>query len=128
MNFSGVIPSSLATGSISTDVTQKGENLAGGKSNLTPETGTSIAVLPFVNMSADADNEYFSDGISEELLNVLVKVNALRVASRTSSFNYKGSSLSMSEIARELDVGHILEGSVRKAGNRVRITAQLINA
>jgi len=88
----------------------------------------SIAVLPFVNMSADADNEYFSDGISEELLNVLVKVNALRVASRTSSFNYKGSELSMTEIARELGVRHILEGSVRKAGNRVRITAQLINA
>ncbi len=92
------------------------------------DTVNSIAVLPFVNMSADADNEYFSDGISEELLNVLVKVNALRVASRTSSFNYKGSDLSMTEIARELGVRHILEGSVRKAGNRVRITAQLINA
>ena len=92
------------------------------------DPGKSIAVLPFVNMSADADNEYFSDGISEELLNVLVKVNALRVASRTSSFNYKGSELSITEIARELGVGHILEGSVRKAGNRVRITAQLINA
>ncbi|GMR14757.1 MAG: hypothetical protein BMS9Abin30_0364 [Gammaproteobacteria bacterium] len=91
------------------------------------DTVKSIAVLPFVNMSADADNEYFSDGISEELLNVLVKVSALRVASRTSSFTYKGSDLSMTEIARELGVGHILEGSVRKAGNRVRITAQLIN-
>ncbi len=92
------------------------------------ETWQSIAVLPFVNMSADANNEYFSDGISEELLNVLVKVNSLRVASRTSSFTYKGSDLSMTDIARELNVDHILEGSVRKAGNRVRITAQLIDA
>jgi TolB-like protein len=88
----------------------------------------SIAVLPFVNMSADADNEYFSDGISEELLNVLVRVSALEVASRTSSFAYKGKNLPLSQVARELGVNHILEGSVRKAGNRVRITAQLIDA
>ncbi len=88
----------------------------------------SIAVLPFVNMSADAENEYFSDGISEELLNVLVKVSTLRVASRTSAFAYKGKELPLSQIASELKVDHILEGSVRKAGNRVRITAQLINA
>jgi len=87
----------------------------------------SIAVLAFVNMSADADNEYFSDGISEELLNVLVKVSTLRVASRTSAFAYKGTNTPLSQIARELKVDHILEGSVRKAGNRVRITAQLIN-
>ncbi len=88
----------------------------------------SIAVLPFVNMSPDPDNEYFSDGISEELLNVLVRVNALEVASRTSSFAYKGKDLSTSQIAAELNVNHVLEGSVRKAGNRVRITAQLIDA
>jgi len=88
----------------------------------------SIAVLPFVNMSADAENEYFSDGISEELLNVLVRVSALEVASRTSSFAYKGKDLPLSQVARELGVGNILEGSVRKAGNRVRITAQLIDA
>ncbi|NIM70538.1 MAG: hypothetical protein GTN86_08080 [Xanthomonadales bacterium] len=88
----------------------------------------SIAVLPFVNMSADAENEYFSDGIAEELLNVLVRVSALDVASRTSSFAYKGKDLPLSQIARELGVNHILEGSVRKSGNRVRITAQLINA
>jgi len=88
----------------------------------------SIAVLPFVNMSADADNEYFSDGIAEELLNVLVRVSALQVASRTSSFAYKGKNLPLSQVARELGVNHILEGSVRKAGNRVRITAQLIDA
>ena len=79
-------------------------------------------------MSADADNEYFSDGISEELLNVLVKVSTLHVASRTSAFAYKGKDLPISQIASELKVDNILEGSVRKAGNRVRITAQLIDA
>jgi TolB-like protein/Flp pilus assembly protein TadD len=88
----------------------------------------SIAVLPFVNMSADAENEYFSDGIAEELLNVLVRVSSLEVASRTSSFAYKGKNLPLSQVARELGVNHILEGSVRKAGNRVRVTAQLIDA
>jgi len=92
------------------------------------QTGASIAVLPFVNMSTDAENEYFSDGISEELLNVLVRVDGLGVASRTSAFAYKGSKLGATAIARELKVDHILEGSVRKAGNRVRITAQLIDA
>jgi len=94
---------------------------------LATESGQSIAVLPFVNMSADADNEYFSDGISEELLNVLAKVSSLRVASRTSAFAYKGKELPVSEIARQLQVDNVLEGSVRKAGNRVRITAQLID-
>jgi TolB-like protein len=92
------------------------------------DAGASIAVLPFVNMSTDADNEFFSDGISEELLNVLVRIEGLGVASRTSSFAYKGSKLGAAAIARELKVDHILEGSVRKAGNRVRITAQLIDA
>jgi TolB-like protein len=92
------------------------------------QTGASIAVLPFVNMSTDAENEFFSDGISEELLNVLVRVDGLGVASRTSAFAYKGSKLGAAAIARELKVDHILEGSVRKSGNRVRITAQLIDA
>ena len=92
------------------------------------DTAKSIAVLPFVNMSADAENEYFSDGISEELLNVLVKVSTLHVASRTSSFSYKGKDTPISQLARELKVDTILEGSVRTAGNRVRITAQLIIA
>jgi len=101
----------------------------GEKRALTQEsTETSIAVLPFVNMSPDKDNEYFSDGITEELLNVLVKVSALHVASRTSAFAYKGKDIPVSQIARELKVGNIVEGSVRKAGNRVRITAQLIDA
>jgi TolB-like protein len=88
----------------------------------------SIAVLPFVNMSEDKDNQYFSDGISEELLNVLVRVDDLSVASRTSSFAYRDKKMASTAIAKELNVGHILEGSVRKSGNKVRITAQLIDA
>lgn len=88
---------------------------------------SSLAVLPFVNMSADADNEYFSDGISEELLNLLVNVEGLRVPSRTSSFAFKGLNSDIREIAGQLGVDHILEGSVRKSGNRVRITAQLVD-
>lgn len=92
------------------------------------ESDASIAVLPFVNMSDDAGNEYFSDGLSEELLNLLAKIPELRVIARTSSFAYKGSNVKIADVARELDVDHVLEGSVRKAGNRVRITAQLILA
>ncbi len=88
----------------------------------------SIAVLPFVNMSEDKDNQYFSDGISEELLNVLVRVDDLSVASRTSSFAYRDKKMPSTAIAKELNVAHILEGSVRKSGNKVRITAQLIDA
>ncbi len=88
----------------------------------------SIAVLPFVNMSGDSDNEYFSDGLSEELLNSLVRIQSLRVCSRTSSFALKGQVLDMPAIASRLGVRHVLEGSVRRSGNRVRITAQLIDA
>jgi TolB-like protein len=88
----------------------------------------SIAVLPFVNMSADEDNAFFSDGITEELLNVLVRVDGLQVASRTSSFAFRDSDLGSRAIAGELRVSHLLEGSVRKSGNQVRITAQLIDA
>ena len=88
----------------------------------------SIAVLPFVNMSPDADNEYFADGISEELLNVLAGVEGLTVSSRTSAFSFKGKDTAVPEIARQLGVAHVLEGSVRKQGQQVRITAQLIRA
>ncbi len=88
----------------------------------------SLAVLPFANMSPDADNEYFADGISEELLNVLSRLGSLKVASRTSAFAFKGKDKSVREIARELGVAHVVEGSVRKQGQRVRITAQLIDA
>ena len=99
------------------------------KRALTPFPGDpSIAVLPFTDMSPEQDQGYFSDGISEELLNLLVRVDGLKVASRTSSFNYKGSNQSLAEIASELKVDHVLEGSVRKADNRIRITAQLIDA
>jgi adenylate cyclase len=88
----------------------------------------SVAVLPFINMSGDKDNEYFSDGISEEILNVLARTPELRVAARTSSFSFKGGNKEVPEIAKELNVRMVLEGSVRKQGERVRITAQLIDA
>ena len=87
----------------------------------------SLAVLPFVNLSDDQQNEYFSDGISEELINILVRIKGLRVPSRTSSFTFKGSDKKVSDIGRELQVDHVLEGSVRKAGDRIRVTAQLID-
>jgi TolB-like protein/Tfp pilus assembly protein PilF len=90
--------------------------------------GVSIAVLPFVNMSDDKANEYFSDGLSEELLNVLANVPGLRVIARTSSFAYKGKDAKIADVARDLNVDNVLEGSVRKAGTRVRITTQLIRA
>jgi TolB-like protein len=88
----------------------------------------SIAVLPFVNMSDDAANEFFSDGITEELLNLLAKIPELRVTSRSSAFSFKGQNIDIPTVADKLNVKHVLEGSVRKAGNRVRITAQLIAA
>jgi len=88
----------------------------------------SVAVLPFVNMSGDAENEYFSDGLSEELLNVLAKINSLKVAARTSSFHFKGQTGDIADIARRLGVASVLEGSVRQSGIKVRITAQLIKA
>jgi serine/threonine protein kinase/Tfp pilus assembly protein PilF len=87
----------------------------------------SIAVLPFTNMSADPENEYFTDGIAEEIINALMKVRALDVASRTSAFAFKGSKDDIGEIGRKLKVRTVLEGSVRKAGNRLRISAQLID-
>ncbi len=87
----------------------------------------SIAVLPFVNMSNDPEQEYFSDGIAEEILNSLVHLKDLKVAGRTSSFQFKGKNIDLREVGQKLGVGTVLEGSVRKQGNRLRITAQLIN-
>ena len=87
----------------------------------------SIAVLPFTNMSADPDQEYFCDGIAEEIINALTNVESLRVVARTSAFSFKGKNVNVRDIGQELNVESILEGSVRKAGNRLRITAQLIN-
>ena len=88
----------------------------------------SVAVLPFVNMSADPEQEYFSDGMSEELLNLLAKIPELRVPARTSSFQFKGQNLNIADVAKQLNVAHVLEGSVRKADVRIRVTAQLIEA
>ncbi len=92
------------------------------------ENKKSIAILPFVNMSADPENEYFSDGIAEEILNALVRVKGLQVTARTSSFSFKGKNMDVREIGSQLNVSHLLEGSVRKSGNRVRITAQLVSS
>lgn len=90
------------------------------------QAGESIAVLPFVNMSSDEENEYFSDGMTEELIHALTKVDGLRVASRTSAFAFKGKDADAREIGRKLNVTTLLEGSVRKAGNKLRVAAQLI--
>jgi serine/threonine protein kinase/Flp pilus assembly protein TadD len=87
----------------------------------------SVAVLPFANMSPDPENEYFTDGMAEEIINALTKIQSLRVASRTSSFAFKGKNEDINEIGRKLRVSTVLEGSVRKMGNRLRITAQLVN-
>ena len=92
-----------------------------------PAARKSVAVLPFVNMSSDKENEYFSDGITEDLITALSKVSGLHVAARTSSFAFKGKNEPIENIGAQLHVGAVLEGSVSKAGNRVRITAQLIN-
>src|SRR6266511_3018844 len=90
------------------------------------ENTPSIAVLPFSDLSPDKDQEYFADGLAEELLNVLSKIRGLRVASRTSAFSFKGTKVDIPTVAQKLNVATVLEGSVRKAGKRVRITAQLI--
>ncbi|MGH8041071.1 MAG: tetratricopeptide repeat protein [Rudaea sp.] len=105
--------------------TQVAAEISAEKSKINPN---SIAVLPFINMSGDKANEYFSDGISEEILNVLAQIPKLQVAARTSSFSFKGEHKEVPEIAKELHVRMVLEGSVRKQGERVRITAQLIDA
>jgi serine/threonine-protein kinase len=93
-----------------------------------PDQQPSIAVLPFANMSRDADDEYFSDGLAEEILNVLAHIPDLKVTARTSSFAFRGKELDVRKIAEALSVGTILEGSVRRAGSRIRVAAQLINA
>ena len=90
------------------------------------ETGNTIAVLPFVNMSRNEDGDYFSDGLAEELLNVLSKIRGLRVAARTSAFSFKGKQTTIAEIGQALNVASVLEGSIRIAGNRVRISVQLV--
>src|SRR5258706_14755541 len=91
-------------------------------------TRNSIAILPFSNLSADPYNEYFCDGLAEELLNALAKIDYLKVAARTSAFSFKGKNTNVSEIGQKLSVKTVLEGSVRRSGNRLRITVQLVNA
>ncbi|MGH6986055.1 MAG: hypothetical protein ACRED9_04345, partial [Caulobacteraceae bacterium] len=103
--------------------------LAGARTKTTAAEGRrlSICVLPFANISDDPQQEYFSDGISEDIITDLSKVSSLSVTARNTAFTYKGKSQNIREIARDLGISHVLEGSVRKAGNRVRITAQLID-
>jgi TolB-like protein/Tfp pilus assembly protein PilF len=127
-------PGPDSTGAMATAQVEPGQvGLAGGELkavDVAPAAAgpPSIAVLPFVNMSADPQNEYFSDGVAEEILNALARIPGLKVTARTSAFTYKGSKAGVAQIAKELGVNHILEGSVRKEGNQVRVTAQLIEA
>ena len=102
----------------------------GAAADATPPSvrpATGIAVLPFTNMSSDPEQDFFSDGVTEEVLNLLGNVDGLRVTSRTSSFSFKGQAVDLPTIARKLGVSHVVEGSVRRAGDRVRVTAQLID-
>jgi serine/threonine-protein kinase len=101
--------------------------LHGGEPPAAADSGPSIAVLPFKNLSTDPDSEFFSDGLAEEILNALAQIDGLRVAARTSSFSFKGKSADLAEIGTKLRVGTVLEGSVRRAGNRIRVTAQLVD-
>jgi TolB-like protein/tRNA A-37 threonylcarbamoyl transferase component Bud32 len=101
--------------------------LTAASSDAAREEGPSIAVLPFVNLSADRENEYFGDGLAEEIINALTKVPELRVIARTSAFAFRGKEQDLRTIGQRLRVGTILEGSVRSAANRIRVTAQLIN-
>ena len=96
--------------------------------NLTPPAENSIAVLPFLNLSGDPANDYFSDGIAEEILNSIASIGSFKVTARSSSFSFRGQQLDIPTIGRRLNVGHLLEGSVRKQGNSVRISVQLVNA
>jgi len=109
---------------------EKAVNSATGvaKPELASSSRPSIAVLPFANMSGDPEQEYFADGVSEDILTGLSKLRWFFVIARNSSFTYKGKAVDVKRVARELGVRYVLEGSVRKGGNRVRITAQLIDA
>ena len=95
---------------------------------MSPDREQSIAVLPFANLSADKENEYFSDGLAEEIINALTQIPGLKVTARTSAFAFRGKEQDIRKIAEALDVSTVLEGSVRRAGTRIRVTAQLINA
>jgi TolB-like protein/tetratricopeptide (TPR) repeat protein len=105
----------------------KGAASADATTRAADQPATRIAVLPFANMSSDPEQDFFSDGVTEEILNLLSDVEGLRVTSRTSSFSFKGQTIDLPTIARKLGVSHVVEGSVRRAGDRVRVTAQLID-
>ncbi len=107
---------------------QQIRELSSGVARIAGSAAASIAVLAFENLNPDPSNAFFAEGISEEIPNVLAGINGLRVASRTSAFSFAGRNTPVLEIGSLLDVGHVLEGSVRKQGKRVRITAQLIDA
>ncbi|HEY6454719.1 MAG TPA: TIR domain-containing protein [Steroidobacteraceae bacterium] len=116
------------TSSHASQTAQAGGSKAGAKAVRTAQAGVSLAVLPFVDMSPEHNQDYFSDGLSEELMNQLAQIKDLRLTARTSSFAFKGKNEDVRAIGEQLDVDNVLEGSVRKAGNRLRITAELINS
>jgi TolB-like protein len=122
------IDAARSQGALSGSVAEEAPSAAKASDVPKPIPAASIAVLPFTDLSADKDQEYFSDGVAEEILNVLARIDGLKVASRTSSFQFRGQSVGAPAIAKELGVRHLLEGSVRKAGATIRITAQLIDA
>jgi len=126
--FDKLVLSSARNEALVESTTQALSDKAAAEPESSEQADNSIAVMPFINMSDDASNEFFSDGITEEVLNLLAKIPELRVTSRSSVFSLKGQNLDIPTVAKQLNVAHILEGSVRKAGNRVRITAQLIEA
>ena len=115
-----------SAGAVATGVTRR--PFAASAPAVAPRDASSIAVLPFANMSADPDQEYFSDGLAEEIINLLAQIPGLKVIARTSAFAFRGQERDIRTIANALGVTHVLEGSVRRAGNRLRITAQLIHA
>jgi serine/threonine-protein kinase len=127
------LPASQPVMSNAQETTSRANGAPAGSTPATPAPAAfappphSIAVLPFVNMSGDKEQEYFSDGLTEELLNSLARINELQVAARTSAFSFKGKDTDIGTIARKLNVGAVLEGSVRRSAHTVRITAQLIN-
>ena len=124
----------IVRGCLTKDVTQRFQSMSDVKAALQRVASgpgkehPSVAVLPFANMSSDPENEYFSEGLAEEITNALTSVEGLRVAARASSFSFKGKRAGIGEMARQLNVRHLLDGSVRKLGNRVRITVQLVDA
>jgi adenylate cyclase len=126
--FDKLVLTSVRNTALVESTTQALSDQAAAEPEPSKQPDNSIAVMPFINMSDDASNEFFSDGITEEVLNLLAKIPELRVTSRSSVFSLKGQNLDIPTVAKQLNVAHILEGSVRKAGNRVRVTAQLIEA